>query len=73
MQGLEAWEGSWLSVSGARSHPHAHALPWVFPPSQVLPFCSEETLEILEKNLGSLPSITNMLNDGLSAQDITDK
>jgi molecular chaperone Hsp33 len=40
---------------------------------QILPFCSEETLEILERNLSGLPSVSAMLNDGLSAQGITDK
>jgi molecular chaperone Hsp33 len=39
---------------------------------QILPFCSEETLTILEQNLSSLPSMTAMLNQGLSADDITD-
>lgn len=34
---------------------------------QVLPFCSEETLTILEANLGSMPTITKLLNDGLNA------
>ncbi|KXZ51013.1 hypothetical protein GPECTOR_14g254 [Gonium pectorale] len=40
---------------------------------QILPFCSEETLEVLEKNLTTMPSITTMLNDGLTAADITNR
>ncbi|KAG2493784.1 hypothetical protein HYH03_008004 [Edaphochlamys debaryana] len=38
---------------------------------QILPFCSEETLEQLEKNLTTMPSVSAMLNDGLTAADIT--
>jgi hypothetical protein len=38
----------------------------------VLPYCSDETLEQLEANLGGLPSMTQMLNSGMSTQDITD-
>lgn len=41
--------------------------------AQVLPFCSEETLQILERNLGSLPSVTQLLNEGLTAQDIVNR
>uniref|UniRef100_A0A7S0S3N7 Uncharacterized protein n=1 Tax=Chlamydomonas leiostraca TaxID=1034604 RepID=A0A7S0S3N7_9CHLO len=40
---------------------------------QVLPFCSEETLEQLEKNLGALPSVTTMLSQGMSTHDITER
>ncbi len=40
---------------------------------QILPFCSEETLTTLEGNLAKLPSVTQMLNDGLTADDITDR
>jgi redox-regulated HSP33 family molecular chaperone len=40
---------------------------------QVLPFCSDETLDQLEKNLVGLPSMTEMLNNGDSPQDITDR
>ncbi|KIZ01469.1 putative chaperonin [Monoraphidium neglectum] len=40
---------------------------------QVLPFCSEETLEQLEKNLSSLPSVTKLLQSGATPQDITDR
>lgn len=36
--------------------------------SQVLPFCSEETLTILEANLGSMPTVTTLLNEGLDAK-----
>ena len=39
---------------------------------QILPFCSEETLTTLEQNLAALPSMTQMLNKGLSADNITD-
>ena len=39
----------------------------------MLPFCSEETLEQLEKNLSGLPSVTKMLQAGLTPQDITEK
>lgn len=39
---------------------------------QVLPFCSEETLEQLEKNLAGLPSVTKLLQKGLSPQEVTD-
>jgi hypothetical protein len=37
----------------------------------VLPFCSDETLDQLEKNLLGLPSMTQLLNQGLSPQQIT--
>lgn len=47
--------------------PHS-ALP---PPPQVLPFASDETLTELEKNIGSLPSITEMLQQGLDARGIS--
>jgi molecular chaperone Hsp33 len=40
---------------------------------QVLPFCSDETLDQLEKNLTGMPSMTQLLNQGLSPQEITDK
>ena len=44
----------------------------VWPPaSQILPFCSEETLSQLEANLASLPSITQLLLDGKTPDDIT--
>ena len=41
--------------------------------AQVLPFCSDETLEQLEKNLGALPSVTKMLQGGMTPRDITDR
>lgn len=40
---------------------------------QILPFCSEETLAQLEQNLTTMPTITKMLNDGLSTQQITER
>ncbi|GLC33131.1 hypothetical protein PLESTB_000367000 [Pleodorina starrii] len=40
---------------------------------QILPFCSEETLVQLESNLSSMPTITTLLNEGCSAQDITER
>jgi len=38
----------------------------------VLPFCSDETLDQLEANLVGMPSMTQLLNQGLSPQQITD-
>ncbi|KAG1675967.1 hypothetical protein FOA52_014211 [Chlamydomonas sp. UWO 241] len=40
---------------------------------QVLPFCTEETLTTLEANLAAMGSVTTLLNDGLSAADISDR
>ena len=40
---------------------------------QILPFCSEETLQVLETNLGTMPTVTQMLNSGMTAQGITDR
>ena len=40
---------------------------------QILPFCSEETLSQLEKNITTMPSVTAMLNSGMTVRDITDK
>ncbi|WIA20049.1 hypothetical protein OEZ85_005914 [Tetradesmus obliquus] len=40
---------------------------------QVLPFCSDDTLDQLEQNLTGMPSMTQLLNQGLSPQEITDK
>lgn len=40
-------------------------------PLQVLPFASDETLKILEENLGSLPAITDLLHMGFSAGQLT--
>lgn len=42
-------------------------------PPQVLPFCSDETLEQLEKNLSGMPSVTQLLQAGETPQSITDK
>jgi molecular chaperone Hsp33 len=39
----------------------------------VLPFCSDETLDVLEANLGTLPSMTQLLNAGLSPQGIVER
>lgn len=38
---------------------------------QILPFCSEETLETLERNLTTMPSVTQMLNGGMGVEEIT--
>ena len=40
---------------------------------QVLPFASEETLQQLEANLASVPSVTDLLHQGLTPRDITDR
>lgn len=40
---------------------------------QLLPFCPEEVIEQIEKNVASLPSVTSMLSDGLTADDIAKK
>ncbi|KAL3142087.1 hypothetical protein ABBQ32_004710 [Trebouxia sp. C0010 RCD-2024] len=40
---------------------------------QVLPFASEETLQQLESNLSSVPSVTELLHQGLAPRDITDR
>lgn len=37
---------------------------------QLLPFCPDEVIDQLEKNLASLPSMTQMLSQGLSPEDI---
>ncbi len=37
---------------------------------QVLPFASDETITQIEKNINSLPSMTKMLSDGKTAEDI---
>ena len=41
------------------------------PCLQVLPNASEETLQQLETNLGALPPISQLLQDGDSVADIT--
>ena len=40
---------------------------------QVLPFASEETLQQLESNLSSVPSVTELLHQGLAPREITDR
>ena len=40
---------------------------------QVLPFAGEETLQQLEANLASMPSVTELLHQGLAPKDITEK
>ncbi len=40
---------------------------------QVLPFASEETLQQLEVNITSVPSVTEMLHQGLTAKEIAHK
>jgi len=65
---------TWARTTGTASKNHAtDAAAHCGLASQVLPFCSEETLEQLERNLSTLPSVTEMLNSGLSAQGITDR
>ena len=39
--------------------------------TQVLPFASDATLSTLEANIGALPSVTEMMHQGLSPRDIT--
>lgn len=41
--------------------------------TQILPFCSDETLDQLEANLMAMPSMTQMLNAGLGPQEVTDR
>eukprot|EP00959_Pyramimonas_sp_CCMP1952_P038578 807506-Pyramimonas_sp.AAC.1 len=38
---------------------------------QCLPFTGDDTVEIIEKNIKSLPSITELLSSGVSLEDIT--
>eukprot|EP00199_Chlamydomonas_sp_CCMP681_P006711 CAMPEP_0119109012 /NCGR_PEP_ID=MMETSP1180-20130426/16775_1 /TAXON_ID=3052 ORGANISM="Chlamydomonas cf sp, Strain CCMP681" /NCGR_SAMPLE_ID=MMETSP1180 /ASSEMBLY_ACC=CAM_ASM_000741 /LENGTH=282 /DNA_ID=CAMNT_0007094705 /DNA_START=175 /DNA_END=1023 /DNA_ORIENTATION=+ len=40
---------------------------------QILPFCSDETVAQLEQNLAGLPSMTTMLNSGMTVLDVTEK
>jgi molecular chaperone Hsp33 len=40
---------------------------------QVLPFASDETVSILEKTIPSLPSATDMIAEGLTAQQMAEK
>lgn len=37
---------------------------------QLLPFCPEETIEKIEKNISTIESVTTMLSNGYSADDI---
>lgn len=48
-----------------------HPPPPSPPLPQVLPFASDETLAELEKNIGSLTSVTDMLHQGMGAREIT--
>jgi redox-regulated HSP33 family molecular chaperone len=48
-----------------------HQSPSISPDLQVLPFCSEETLERLEQNLSGMPTVSQMLNEGLTVEQIT--
>ena len=40
---------------------------------QILPFASDETISALEKTIASLPSSTDLVQDGLSAQEIAQR
>jgi len=40
---------------------------------QVLPFASDETIAALERTISSLPSTTDMIADGVTAQEIAEK
>lgn len=60
--------------TGAFEHnTNTHMFAHTHQNNQVLPFCSDETLDQLEANLGTLPSMTQLLNAGLSPQDITER
>lgn len=37
---------------------------------QLLPFADEKCIDILEKNINKMPSVTQMMSDGLNAEDI---
>lgn len=37
---------------------------------QLMPFCEEETIAQLEENIKDLPSVTNMLDQGMTPEDI---
>jgi hypothetical protein len=43
-----------------------------FPALQVLPSCSEITLQILEQNLSNLPSVTTLVDGGWSAKQLVE-
>ncbi len=40
---------------------------------QLMPFCEEETIDLLEKNLQTLPPLSKMLAEGLTPYDIAEK
>ncbi len=40
---------------------------------QLMPFCEDETIDILEENLRNLPQISKMLSEGLTPEDIANK
>lgn len=40
---------------------------------ELLPFASDETISIIEKNIKNIPSMTKMLSEGLNAEDIAMK
>lgn len=40
---------------------------------QVLPMCTDEILDKIEENLKILPSVTNMLQDGMTPEDMLNK
>ena len=40
---------------------------------QLLPFAPDECIDVIEKNISSMPSVTTMLELGLSAEDIAMK
>lgn len=37
---------------------------------QLLPFADEKCIDVLEKNINKMPSVTQMMSDGLNAEDI---
>lgn len=40
---------------------------------QLMPFCDDETIDALEKNLQTLPKLSKMLDDGMTPYDIAKK
>ncbi len=40
---------------------------------EVLPFADDNVIDVIEKNINSLPSVTQMLSEGMSAEDIAMK
>lgn len=59
-----------LGVSLDRSGQVRHAGGFLLT---VLPFADEETLAALERNLSSVPSVTDMMGQGLSPKQIADR